>query len=214
MEDILNTLQWNDKGLIPVIVQEEQTNRVLMMAYMNEEAFRRTVETGEAHYWSRSRQQLWHKGETSGNIQHVRSIHLDCDGDTLLLQVEQTGSACHTGEKTCFYRKLEKNGFTVTGQTDDDTDKSSILREVYRVVSDRVVHPKEGSYTNYLLDKGIDKILKKVGEEAAEVIIASKNGSAEEIRYEVADLLYHLIVLLVERGLSLDEIYDELRGRR
>jgi phosphoribosyl-ATP pyrophosphohydrolase/phosphoribosyl-AMP cyclohydrolase len=151
------------------------------------------------------------KGETSGNVQTVVSIKKDCDGDTLLMAVEQEGAACHTGERSCFYSDLFDEN---TKTESSELYGAAVLKEVYRVVTDRKKNPKEGSYTNYLFDKGIDKILKKVGEEASEVIIAAKNNSKDEIRYETADLLYHLIVMLVDRGLTLEEIYGELKKRR
>lgn len=204
-------LKFDEKGLIPVIVSDAQTNEVLMMAWMDKEALDKTIETKKAHYYSRSRQALWMKGETSGNVQTVVSIKKDCDGDTLLLAVDQKGCACHTGNKSCFYTDImEENAC----RESSNLYGASILKELYNVVTDRRDNPKEGSYTNYLFEKGIDKILKKVGEEAAEVIIAAKNASKEEIRYETADLFYHLIVMLVERGLTLEDIYGELKSRR
>lgn len=207
------TLKFDDKGLIPVVVQEYDTNKVLMLAYMNEEALNKTFETGLVHYYSRSRQQLWLKGETSGHYQHVCEITVDCDQDSLLVIVKQDGAACHTGNKSCFYRNLDQTG--ETSERVDKEDKSyRILRDLYNVISERKDNPKEGSYTNYLFDKGIDKILKKVGEECAEVIIAAKNAPISELRYEVSDLFYHLTVLMIERGLTLEEIYEELDGRK
>lgn len=219
MEDLRNEIKYDEKGLVPVVVQDVKTNEVLMMAYMNSEAVEKTIATGMAHYWSRSRSQLWLKGETSGHFQRVKSISIDCDNDTLLLKVEQEEAACHTGHFSCFYREIGNDELTETSKPVFDpekvySDKTKILQEVYDVIADRLAHPKEGSYTNYLFEKGLDKICKKVGEEAAEVIIAAKNKSKDEIRYEVSDLFYHIMVLLVERGLTLDEIYDELKGRR
>ncbi|MGI6563046.1 MAG: bifunctional phosphoribosyl-AMP cyclohydrolase/phosphoribosyl-ATP diphosphatase HisIE [Clostridia bacterium] len=204
-------LKLNEAGLIPVIVTDAKTGEVLMLAWMNKEALDKTVETKKAHYYSRSRQAIWMKGETSGNVQTVVSIKKDCDGDTLLMAVEQEGAACHTGERSCFYSDLFDEN---TKTESSELYGAAVLKEVYRVVTDRKKNPKEGSYTNYLFDKGIDKILKKVGEEASEVIIAAKNNSKDEIRYETADLLYHLIVMLVDRGLTLEEIYGELKKRR
>ncbi|NLY98486.1 MAG: bifunctional phosphoribosyl-AMP cyclohydrolase/phosphoribosyl-ATP diphosphatase HisIE [Clostridiaceae bacterium] len=211
MIDMEYNLKLNEAGLIPVIVTDAKTGEVLMLAWMNKEALDKTVETKKAHYYSRSRQAIWMKGETSGNVQTVVSIKKDCDGDTLLMAVEQEGAACHTGERSCFYSDLFDEN---TKTESSELYGAAVLKEVYRVVTDRKKNPKEGSYTNYLFDKGIDKILKKVGEEASEVIIAAKNNSKDEIRYETADLLYHLIVMLVDRGLTLEEIYGELKKRR
>ncbi len=212
MGDLKSSLKFNEKGLIPVVTQNIKTKEVLMVAYMNEEAFDKTIETGKVHYFSRSRSKLWLKGETSGHFQIVKAIKLDCDGDTILIEAEQIEAACHTGNKTCFYRTMTDGKWEEN--TDEEKPTAQILNEVYDVIVDRTVNPKEGSYTNYLFTKGLDKILKKVGEEAAEVIIAAKNKSKDEIRYEVSDLMYHLLVLLVERGLTLEEIYGELKGRR
>ena len=198
-------IKFDEKGLVPAIAQEARTGAVLMQAYMNQEAYDKTLKTGYAHYYSRSRKQLWKKGETSGNIQKVVSVSLDCDGDCVLLQVEQTGGACHTGEYSCFFNLVQDNAKVAN---------SSLLYELYDLIGDRKMHPKEGSYTNYLFEKGIDKILKKIGEESAEVIIASKNPGTSELRYEAADLLYHLLVLMNEKGLSLTELFGELQGRR
>lgn len=218
MEKILSELKFDANGLVPAIAQDCKTNEVLMLAYMNREALEKTVETGLVHYWSRSRGKLWLKGETSGHYQHVKSMRVDCDGDTLLIMIEQEEAACHTGNYSCFYRELDKNGVHDAPKGDGGSepvpDGEFILQELYDVIVDRTVHPKEGSYTNYLFEKGLDKILKKVGEEASEVIIAAKNKAPDEIRYEVADLIYHLFVLLVERGLKPQDIYGELRKRR
>ena len=213
MDNLKGALKYDEKGLIPVVTQDYKTKEVLMVAYMNEEAFDKTIETGKVHYFSRSRNKLWLKGETSGHLQFVRAIKLDCDGDTILIEAEQIDAACHTGNKTCFYRTMNEGKWEETISRNEILS-SGILQEVYDVISDRKINPKEGSYTNYLFTKGLDKILKKVGEEAAEVIIAAKNKSTEEIRYEVSDLMYHLMVLLVERGLTLEDIYGELKGRR
>lgn len=219
MQDIIKELKFDANGLIPVITQDYKTNEVLMLAYMNEEAFKKSVETGKVHYFSRSRNKLWLKGETSGHYQIIKSIKPDCDNDALLIKVEQVEAACHTGHYSCFYREVDKD---VVKETSDKVfdekevygDKSKVLQEVYDVIVDRTINPKEGSYTNYLFEKGLDKILKKVGEETAEVIIASKNKDKGEIVYEISDLFYHLFVLMVERGVKLDDIYDELKKRR
>jgi phosphoribosyl-ATP pyrophosphohydrolase/phosphoribosyl-AMP cyclohydrolase len=199
----------NSDGLIPVITQDYSTKKVLMLAYMNEEAYTKTLETGKVHYFSRSRQSLWLKGETSGHFQHVKKISSDCDSDTLLIEVEQEGAACHTGSETCFFNTIEDKGFESSKE-----DIYSILKEVYDVVIDRKNNPKEGSYTNYLLEKGIDKVLKKVGEETAEVIIGAKNEGGEEIIYEISDLLYHLSVLMVIKDVTWEQVLNELKGRR
>jgi phosphoribosyl-AMP cyclohydrolase / phosphoribosyl-ATP pyrophosphohydrolase len=215
MNNLKEELKFDDKGLIPVVTQDFKTKEVLMVAYMNEEAFDKTIESGKVHYFSRSRSKLWLKGETSGHFQIVKAIKLDCDGDTILIEAEQIEAACHTGNKTCFFRTMNAGQWEeATRSADDEELSAGILKEVYDVIADRAIHPKEGSYTNYLFTKGLDKILKKVGEETAEVIIAAKNKSKEEIKYEVSDLMYHLMVLLVERGLTLEDIYGELKGRR
>lgn len=196
----------NDQGLIPVIVQQYKTQEVLMLAYMNEEAFYNTIKTGKMTYYSRSRQNLWVKGETSGHTQFVKSLTIDCDKDTLLAKVEQTGAACHTGNPTCFFQPL-------VGSDYDETNPLQVFESVYDTILDRKQNPKEGSYTNYLFEKGIDKILKKIGEEAAEMIIASKNPNPEEVKYEMADFLYHAMVLMVEKGVSWEDIIKELAER-
>ncbi|TYQ15077.1 UNVERIFIED_CONTAM: phosphoribosyl-ATP pyrophosphatase /phosphoribosyl-AMP cyclohydrolase [Acetivibrio alkalicellulosi] len=219
IEQMVKQLKFDTNGLIPVITQHYQSNEVLMMAYMNEEAFIKSFETKKVHYFSRSRNKLWLKGETSGHFQHIKSINIDCDNDTILIKVEQDGGACHTGHYSCFYREICENDVRETSEKvfDDKKvyeDESKVLKDVYNVIVDRTINPKEGSYTNYLFDKGIDKILKKVGEETAEVIIAAKNQNKEEITYEISDLFYHLFVLMVERGVKLEDIYNELKKRR
>lgn len=196
----------NKDGLIPVIVQDYKTDEVLMLAYMNEEAFHTTLRTGKMTYWSRSRQELWTKGLTSGHLQYVKSLTLDCDNDTILAKVAQVGAACHTGNRTCFFQPLIKKEY-------DDTNPLRVFQDVYHVIQDRKAHPKEGSYTNYLFDKGIDKILKKVGEECTEIVIAAKNPDKEEIKYEISDFLYHVMVLMVEKGVTWEEITRELARR-
>lgn len=196
----------NSDGMVPVIVQDYKTDQVLMLAYMNEDAFNMTVKTGKMTYWSRSRQELWIKGLTSGHFQYMKSLHLDCDNDTILAKVDQIGAACHTGSRSCFFKELMKKEY-------DDTNPLRVFQEVYDVIADRKVHPKEGSYTNYLFDKGIDKILKKVGEECTEIVIAAKNPDKEEIKYEISDFLYHAMVLMVEKGVTWEEITRELVRR-
>lgn len=192
-------------SLIPVVVQDYKTNDVLMLAYMNEQAYNMTLKTGKMHYYSRSRQCLWLKGETSGHYQYVRSLKLDCDGDTILAKVRQIGSACHTGSRSCFFNTI--------ADLSDDASLQEVLSSVFSVINDRKLHPKEGSYTNYLFDKGIDKILKKVGEEAAETIIAAKNPDGVETVYEIADLLYHLMVLMSYKDITWDDVMEELSRR-
>ena len=196
----------NDQGLIPVIVQHYKTQEILMLAYMNEESFYETIKTGKMTYFSRSRQKLWVKGETSGHFQYVKSLTVDCDLDTLLAKVDQIGAACHTGSRSCFFKPLVQ-------KESNDTNPLHVFQDVYDVIADRKLHPKEGSYTNYLFDKGIDKILKKVGEECTEIIIAAKNPDKEEIKYEISDFLYHAMVLMVEKGVTWEEITNELARR-
>ncbi len=193
-------------GLVPCVVQDVMTDEVLMVAYMNEESFGATMETGRMTYWSRSRKELWQKGATSGHYQFLKEMKIDCDMDTLLAKVVQIGAACHTGNRSCFYRSM----------IDADASKknlSAVLEEVYGVITDRKIHPKEGSYTNYLFDKGIDKILKKVGEEATEIVIAAKNPDKQESVYEMSDFLYHMMVLMAEKGITWEDVAGELANR-
>lgn len=206
-----STFGWGDlhpnrDGLIPVVVQDYRNDEVLMVAYMNEEAFNSTVKSGRMTYFSRSRQKLWVKGETSGHFQYLKELRVDCDEDTLLAKVSQIGAACHTGNRSCFYR-------TALKKDTEERNPMRVLEDVYAVIEDRKAHPKEGSYTNYLFDKGIDKILKKCGEEAAEIIIAAKNPNPEEVRYEMADFLYHMMVLMSEKGVTWSDITEELANR-
>ena len=196
----------NDQGLIPVIVQHYKTQEILMLAYMNEKSFYETIKTGKMTYFSRSRQKLWVKGETSGHFQYVKSLTIDCDLDTLLAKVDQIGAACHTGSRSCFFKPLVQ-------KESNDTNPLHVFQDVYDVIADRKLHPKEGSYTNYLFDKGIDKILKKVGEEATEIVIAAKNPNPNEIKYEIADFLYHMMVLMAEKGVTWEEVTTELANR-
>lgn len=193
-------------GLIPVIVQDYKTNDVLMLAYMNEEAYNMTLSIGKMTYYSRSRDELWIKGLTSGHYQYVKSLSIDCDKDTILAKVSQIGAACHTGNRSCFYTDLVKEEYK-------EKNPLEVFENEYNVILDRKLHPKEGSYTNYLFDKGIDKILKKVGEEATEIVIAAKNPDPEEIKYEIADFLYHMMVMMVDKGITWDEVLEELSQR-
>ncbi len=204
----LSVVRFDERGLVPAIAQDAFTGGVLMLAYMNEESLRLTLETGYATYFSRSRQRLWKKGESSGHTQKVRELLYDCDGDTLLLKVEQSGPACHTGHTSCFYRSLK----SLSGERNSG-EGAAILQRVYDLILERRDHPKEGSYTNSLLNKGVDKIGKKLVEEAAETLIAAKNHSRDEIAFEASDLVYHLLVLLASEGLTLDDIYAELSAR-
>jgi phosphoribosyl-ATP pyrophosphohydrolase/phosphoribosyl-AMP cyclohydrolase len=198
MKDILEKAKFSADGLIPAVVQDARTREVLTVAYMNQEALRLTLEERETYFWSRSRQALWHKGETSGNSQKVLKVSLDCDNDTVLVEVEPAGPACHTGSYSCF---------------GVEPGLENVLNELYSVIERRKEERPDGSYTTYLFNSGLDKILKKVGEEATETIVAAKNNDGR-LSSETADLLYHLLVLLVERGISLDEISRELKQRR
>jgi len=192
-------LSRNIDGLIPAVVQDYYTGRVLMLAYVNQTSYDFMLEKGETCFWSRSRQELWHKGAKSGNVQRIKHMAFDCDGDTLLIQVEQMGEgACHTGSYSCFG---EETGVFHAPEAD------------YATIKNRAVNPKEGSYTNYLLDKGVDKICKKIGEEAAEVIIAAKNGDKNELTAEVADLAYHVLVLMFTQGMTVRDAFDEMVKR-
>ena len=199
-------LKKDSNGLVPVVVQDYRNEEVLMVAYMNREAFENTVRTGRMTYWSRSRSELWLKGLTSGHFQYLKEMRIDCDNDTLLARISQIGAACHTGNRSCFYRSVLKK---------DTPHKNpmKVFEDVYGTIENRKAHPKEGSYTNYLFDKGIDKILKKCGEEATEIVIAAKNPNPEEIKYEMADFLYHMMVLMAARDITWDDIAQELANR-
>lgn len=196
----------NEDGLVPVIAQDYRTGEVLMLAYMNEEAYYETIETRQMMYYSRSRKEQWVKGRTSGHFQYLRSMYLDCDHDTILAKVQQIGAACHTGSYSCFFNQVCK-------RDDDVVNPHEVLESVMATILDRREHPKKGSYTNYLFDKGIDKILKKCGEEATEIVIAAKNPDKEEVKYEIADFLYHMMVLMAERGVTWDDVLTELANR-
>lgn len=196
----------NSDKMVPVIVQDYKTDEVLMLAYMDQEAYEATLKTGKMTYYSRSRNELWLKGETSGHFQYVKSLTADCDMDTILAKVSQVGVACHTGNKSCFFNEIVKKDYK-------EENPLRIFESVLEVIKDRKLNPKEGSYTNYLFDKGIDKILKKLGEEATEIVIAAKNPNTNEIKYEISDFLYHMMVLMVEKGVTWEEISTELAQR-
>ncbi|NOU98223.1 bifunctional phosphoribosyl-AMP cyclohydrolase/phosphoribosyl-ATP diphosphatase HisIE [Paenibacillus sp. LMG 31456] len=216
-EQLNAAIKWDAQGLVPAIVQDAASKDVLMLAYMNKDSLKLTVESGETWFWSRSRSELWHKGATSGHIQKVKALKYDCDGDTLLVLVDQAGPACHTGKYSCFYNEVPVNGQT-TEQAAQVTatsggDRFAMLSRLETVIAERYAERPEGAYTTYLFEKGIDKILKKVGEETAEVIIAAKNRDNEELRYESSDLIFHLMVLLREAKLPLDDVMNELDRR-
>ncbi len=210
MEELIQQVKFDKRGLVPAIIQDYRTLTVLMMAYMNEESLRATIKTGLTHFWSRSRMKLWQKGETSGHIQVVKKILYDCDADTLLVLVEQVGEACHTGNRSCFYRGLYERGDAFNM---DKSSLSGILNEVYDVIIDRKDNPKESSYVSTLYSSGVDKILKKISEEAGELVISSKNNDRDEIIYEAADLWFHTLVLLGYHGLTPQDVYKELEKR-
>lgn len=199
-------LKFDANGLIPAIAQDARTNQVLMLAYMNQQSIEQTLETGYATYFSRSRQALWKKGETSGHTQKLVAMRYDCDHDAMLLTVEQVEPACHTGAKSCFFNDVYVD--------EDAPATANVLQEDYATIADRAANPVEGSYTNYLLDNGVEKICKKVGEEASETIIAAMKANKEEVTYEAADLLYHLMVLLYQQGVTLDDVWAEMARRR
>lgn len=199
-------VKFDRDGLVPTVVQDATSGEVLMVAYMNKESLQKTIETGQTHFWSRSRQELWRKGQTSGHTQAVKSISVDCDGDTLLVRAEQTGVACHTGNRSCFFRELTQSSEPMAGFAE-------VVGDLARVIHDRKEKMPEGSYTTKLFSSGVDRILKKVGEEAGEVIIAAKNHNKGEIAWEVSDLLYHLLVLLEQEGVGLEDVARELQNR-
>ena len=210
MNEFLKEIKFDEKGLVPAVAYDVISGEVVMMAYMNEESVKMTLESGYCTYFSRSRQTLWKKGETSGHLQKLRSMKLDCDGDTILLEIEQEGAACHTGNKTCFYREY-KDGEWVPAKENTAIARAMALE--YGVVKDRAESPVEGSYTNYLLTKGVDKICKKVGEEATECVIAAKNRAYDELQWEAADLIYHMTVLLYELGMCWDDVGEKMLSR-
>ena len=187
--------------LIPAIIQDYQTNEVLMLAYVNEEAYKKMLETNQTYFYSRSRNELWHKGQTSGHFQNIKGMYLDCDLDTLFIYVEQIGVACHTGAYSCFFNEIKP------------FNNINIFKNLETLINDRKINPVEKSYTNYLLDQGVDKICKKVGEEASETIIAAKNNDKEELIGEISDLFYHVFVLMNNQGVSLEDIENKLKER-
>lgn len=204
---MIESIKFDQNGLVPAIVQDAASKEVLTLAYMNEESLKKTLETKETWFYSRSRQELWHKGGTSGNIQKVIEMRYDCDQDAILVLVRPAGPACHTGAYTCFSETIDKQEVQVR------PDRFQILNTLEKLIAERESELPEGSYTTYLFNEGVDKILKKVGEEASEVIIASKNRDHEELKWEVADLLFHLMVLLREQKLPLDEVLNVLEKR-
>ncbi|MBI4377998.1 MAG: bifunctional phosphoribosyl-AMP cyclohydrolase/phosphoribosyl-ATP diphosphatase HisIE [Nitrospinae bacterium] len=203
----IKDLKYNSSGLIPVIIQDWKNGDVLMLAYMNEEALKKTIDTGFTHFWSRSREKLWKKGETSKNEQVVKEISYDCDNDTLLIKVEQRGVACHTGNRTCFYSKI------LSAPLDKEDKGRFVIDKVYEVILDRKRNIREGSYVSSLFKNGKDRILKKIGEEASELIIGSKNEKREEIIWEITDLWFHTLIILGYHDIAPDEIYNELQKR-
>lgn len=202
-EKLLNNIKFDDKGLVVAVAQDYKTNEVLMVAYMNKESIEITLKEKRACYYSRSRNCLWRKGDTSGHVQHLKGFYYDCDADAILLKVDQVGPACHTGACSCFFNK----------SYEDEIIDQSIINKVYNLIIQRRDNPIEGSYTNYLFDKGLDKILKKVGEETSEVIIGAKNKDKDELVYEMCDLIYHSLVLMVNEGITMDDIKKELTKR-
>lgn len=203
----IDNIQFDAQGLVPAIVQDAKSKAVLTLAYMNEESLKKTLEIGETVFYSRSRQELWHKGETSGNTQEVRSIHYDCDQDALLVQVVPAGPACHRGDYSCFSEELTDS------ETKPKENRYEILDELQTVLADRKATLPEGSYTSTLFQEGVDRIAKKIGEEAGEVIIAAKNDDPEELALESADLLFHLLLILTDRQVPLDDVLDVLEKR-
>ncbi|HEY2976048.1 MAG TPA: bifunctional phosphoribosyl-AMP cyclohydrolase/phosphoribosyl-ATP diphosphatase HisIE [Pyrinomonadaceae bacterium] len=213
MSTQLEQIKFDKQGLISAIVQDVRTREVLTLAYMNAESLQKTLKTRETWFWSRSRSELWHKGATSGNTQRVIEIRRDCDSDALVILVEPAGPACHTGARSCFYRDIGGKEIDLS-RINQSSDLGAVLDELYELIESRQRDMPAGAYTTYLFEKGLDKILKKVGEEASETIIAAKNQDNEAVVKESSDLLYHLVVLLVERGITLTQVRDELIGRR
>ncbi len=214
LEQLAATIRWDDKGLVSTIIQDAKSKDVLMLAYMNKESLQQSITSGQTWFWSRSRNELWNKGATSGHTQTISWLRYDCDADALLIGVEQTGSACHTDHTSCFYRQADLTTGGPSTLVDDATmNPAMILSTLQATIAERNELRPEGAYTTYLFEKGIDKILKKVGEETAEVIIAAKNRDIEELRYESSDLIFHLMVLWRESGLTLEAVLEELSSR-
>jgi phosphoribosyl-ATP pyrophosphohydrolase/phosphoribosyl-AMP cyclohydrolase len=213
----IEDVKYDERGLVPVVVQDALTGEALTLAYMNAESLARTMAEGETWFWSRSRGELWHKGATSGNTQRVLEVRLDCDGDALVVLVEPAGPACHTGARSCFHRELQVRASQVSGPIDEvkgERDNlGATLERLYALIQNRREERPEGSYTTYLFNEGLDKILKKVGEESAETIIAAKNEDVRPLINEASDLIYHLVVLMVERGITLEDVRAELASR-
>lgn len=212
-EEILQAVRFDENGLVTCVIQDYHSKKIRMVAYMNAEALAKTLSTKQMTYYSRSRRRLWIKGETSGYFQYMKGLSIDCDGDALLFQVEQVGGiSCHTGNATCFYRDLDED-VEITVNRSKAMNETSELKNLEKTIQDRIQNPQEGSYTNYLLAKGDNKILKKVGEEASEVIIACKDGKKDEIIFEISDLIYHLTVEMALKEISWDDIEEELKKR-
>ena len=211
----INIEENKNTGLIPAVIQDYKTKEVLMLAYMNKESLKKSLSTGTTWFWSRTKKKLWNKGQVSGNIQKIKEIKYDCDGDALLISVEQIGNACHTGMRSCFYRTLEN----IDNNLDfkkyfKENSKQNILDELYGVIESRIKNKVSDSYTYSLHKKGLDEIIKKFGEESMEVILSSKHQEKQDMVNEIADLVYHLLVLMVEKKITLNELFDELKNRR
>ena len=204
----ISGLKFDELGLIPAVIVDAYSNEVLMLAYMNEESLKISIDEGRTCFWSRSRKELWKKGETSGNVQNIISIKTDCDKDTLLITVDKSGPACHTGADSCFFEDIY-----VSDSGDPGQEIPFSLSTLHEIIEDRKISKKPGSYTTYLFEKGIDKILKKLGEESTEIIIAAKGGDRGETIYELADFVYHAMVLMTEMGITPEEIKKELASR-
>ena len=210
-QNTTDQFKFDGKGLLPAVIQDWLDGTVLMLGYMNQEAFAKTLATKRVHFWSRSRNKLWEKGETSGHTLHVKELFIDCDGDTLLVKVQPAGPTCHTGERACFFSTMDEQGRIVHRHAQDA--QGGILESVLRTIRERRSSPQTGSYASKLFEEGHDKILKKVAEEAGEVLLASKGGKKEEVVYEIADLFFHTLMVLGYHDLSLQDVYRELGSR-